>query len=74
MINGYKSSIQRLAQLFKRSRDTWKQRAQDKQEKLRRQAIRIRDLEASRERWKQRAQRAEDQLRALQSDVPPRLK
>ena len=71
MISGYKSSVQRLAQLFKRSRDTWKQRAQEKQQKLRGQAIRIRDLEKSRNRWKQRAQQAERQLREERSASPP---
>jgi hypothetical protein len=73
MLSEYKSSIQRLAHLFKRSRDIWKQRAKEKQQKLRNQAIRIRDLEASRERWKQRAQEAERQIRERQAEVPPRL-
>lgn len=87
MIEGYKSSIQRLANLFKQSRDLWKQRAAEKQRKLRAQEIRIRDLEKSRELWKGRAQTAEQQVREyrtqaetlakqLRSDpdmVPPRL-
>ena len=86
-MEGYKSSIQRLANLFKRSRDVWKQRAAEKQKKLRAQEIRIRDLEKSRELWKRRAQTAEAQVReyqaqektlaqALERDqekVPPRL-
>lgn len=63
MIKGYKSSIQRLANLFKQSRDLWKQRATEKQKKLRAQEIRIRDLEKSREQWKSRAQKAEQRLR-----------
>ncbi|WP_424095947.1 hypothetical protein [Moorena producens] len=67
MIQGYKSSIERLANLFKQSRDRWKQRAQDKQRKLRAQQIRIRDLQKSRELWKQRAQTAEKMLRDYQS-------
>ena len=32
-MEGYKSSIQRLANLFKRGRDAWKQRAAEKQKK-----------------------------------------
>ena len=86
-MEGYKSSIQRLANLFKRSRDVWKQRAAEKQKKLRAQEIRIRDLEKSRELWKCRAQTAEAQVREYQAQektltqrlerdpekVPPRL-
>ena len=66
-MEGYKSSIQRLANLFKRSRDVWKQRAAEKQKKLRAQEIRIRDLEKSRELWKHRAQTAEAQVREYQA-------
>lgn len=73
MIDGYKSSIQRLAKLFKQSRDMWKERALEKQKKLRSQAIRIRDLETSRDRWKHRAQEAEAALRQAPEEVPPRL-
>ncbi|MEB3213068.1 MAG: hypothetical protein VKL39_17080 [Leptolyngbyaceae bacterium] len=74
MIANYKSSTQRLATLFKRGRDLWKQRARDKQKKLRAQAIRIRDLETSRDLWKRRAQQAEQQLRETSGESPPRLK
>lgn len=35
MIQEYKSSIERLAKLFKQSRDRWKQRALELQKKLR---------------------------------------
>lgn len=66
-MEGYKSSIQRLANLFKRGRDVWKQRATEKQKKLRVQEIRIRDLEKSRELWKRRAQTAEAQVRKYQT-------
>ena len=74
MIAGYKSSTQRLATLFKRSRDMWKERALDKQKKLRAQAIRIRDLEISRDLWKRRAQQAEHQLRDTSRESPPRVR
>lgn len=72
MLDGYKSSIQRLASLFKESRDMWKERAKEKQKKLRAQAIRIRDLETSRAHWKRRAQQAEIELRQVRSEGPPR--
>jgi hypothetical protein len=75
MIAGYKSSIQRLAHLFRESRDTWKQRAAEKQKKLRAQEIRIRDLEKSRELWKHRAQIAEHEVRTYrqQNQTPASL-
>ena len=73
MIDGYKSSIQRLASLFKESRDMWKERAKEKQKKLRAQAIRIRDLETSRALWKRRAQLAEHELRQVRREAPPRV-
>lgn len=73
MIEGYKSSVQRLAKLFRQSRDMWKERALEKQKKLRTQAIRIRDLEKSRDQWKTRAQLAEAALRQTHREVPPRV-
>ena len=63
MIQGYKSSIERLAKSFKQSRDLWKRRAIKLQKKLRAQEIRIRDLQKSRELWKRRAKTAELLLR-----------
>jgi hypothetical protein len=71
MIDGYKSSIQRLTKLFKQSRDMWKERALEKQKKLRAQAIRIRDLETSRALWKHRAETAEAALRRERRAVSP---
>lgn len=71
LIKGYKSSTKRLASLFKRSRDLWKQRAADKQRKLRAQEIRIRDLEKSRELWKHRAKTAEQTLRESHTQERP---
>ena len=63
MIQGYKSSIERLAKSFKQSRDLWKRRAIKLQKKLRAQEIRIRDLQKSRELWKRRAKTAEQIVR-----------
>jgi hypothetical protein len=58
---------QRFIRRLQHSRDGWKQRATEKQRRLRAQAIRIRDLEHSRALWKHRAQVAERQLRARQA-------
>ena len=46
MIPGYKSSIERLANLFQQSRERWKSRSLKLQKKLRAKEIRIRDLSA----------------------------
>lgn len=55
----FKSPTSRLARLFRASRDNWKERALEKQKKLRASEIKIRDLLASREYWKKRAIAAE---------------
>ncbi len=39
----FKSSASRLARLFRTSRDQWKQRAAEKQKKLRALEIKVRD-------------------------------
>jgi hypothetical protein len=55
----FKSSTSRLARLFRASRDNWKEKALEKQKKLRALEIKVRDLSASREYWKNRAIAAE---------------
>lgn len=55
----FKSPTSRLARLFRAGRDNWKQRALEKQKKLRALEIKVRDLSASREYWKNRAIAAE---------------
>lgn len=55
----FKSPVSRLARLFQKSRDAWKEKALDKQQRLRAARIRIRDLEKSRAYWKERALAAE---------------
>jgi outer membrane PBP1 activator LpoA protein len=54
-MESFKSPVSRLARLFKKSRDVWKTKALDKQQRLRAAQVRIRDLEKSRAYWKQRA-------------------
>lgn len=70
----YKSPSSRLARLFHNSREQWKQRAADKQKKLRALETKVRDLTSSREQWKQRARTAEQDLRQLkeQSGTSPK--
>lgn len=57
-MENYKSSIARLARLFKKSRDIWKQRSDKKQDRIKSLEIKVRDLSQSREQWKSRAKAA----------------
>lgn len=59
----FKSSVSRLARLFQKGRDRWKEKALDRQKKIRALEIKVRDLSVSRENWKQRALAAELQLK-----------
>ena len=70
----FKSPVSRLARLFKKSRDNWKEKALKKQKKLRAIEIKVRDLSLSREHWKSRAQEAEKQLRQLKVSQQERQK
>ena len=58
----FKSPTSRLARLFRTGRDNWRQKALEKQKKLRATEIKVRDLSASREYWKKRAIVAEKEL------------
>ena len=51
----FKSPVSRLARLFRKGRDNWKEKALEKQKKIRSLEIKVRDLSASREQWKKRA-------------------
>ena len=59
----FKSPVSRLARLFQKGRDKWKEKALDRQQKIRALEIKVRDLSVSRENWKQRALAAELQLK-----------
>ncbi|WP_300971806.1 hypothetical protein [Thiocapsa sp.] len=48
----FKTPVARLARLFRASRDAWRAKALDKQQRLRAARVKIRDLEASRAYWK----------------------
>ena len=65
----FKSPSSRLAKLFYKGRDNWKQRALEKQKKLRALEIKVRDLSASRDYWKNRAKIAEEKLQAANYDT-----
>lgn len=61
-MNPFKSPVARLARVFQDSRDNWKAKALDKQQRLRAAQVKIRDLEHSRAQWKARALAAERAL------------
>ena len=65
----FKSPTSRLARLFRAGRDNWKQRALEKQKKLRALEIKVRDLSASREYWKNRAIAAEQGITQENEEV-----
>ena len=60
-----KSSAARLAWLYRRSRDTWKQRAADKQRALKKLRITVHDVSKSRDHWKTVARQQSQEIAAL---------
>jgi hypothetical protein len=69
-MKNYKSSIHRLAHLFKKGRDLWKNRALERQKIVKSLMVKVRDLSKSRDNWKQRAKVAESELRQVKKTQP----
>jgi hypothetical protein len=67
----FKSPPTRLARLFRKSRDTWKRRAADKQRALKKMRITVRVLAASRDRWREVARQQTQQLADLRARLAP---
>jgi hypothetical protein len=61
----FKSPVTRLARLFHKGRDNWREKALEKQSKVRSLEVKIRDLSNSRSNWKARALAAEKKLKSL---------
>ena len=59
-MSSFKSSYARLARIFEQSRDNWRDKAIDRNKRIRALEIKVRDMEKSRERWKHRALKEED--------------
>jgi hypothetical protein len=55
--------------LFRAGRDNWKEKALERQKKLRALEIKVRDLSASREYWKNRAMAAEKEASQEKREV-----
>jgi hypothetical protein len=70
----FKSPTSRLARLFRAGRDNWKEKALEKQKKLRALEIKVRDLSASREYWKNRAIAAEKGVSQENGEVSVEVK
>jgi hypothetical protein len=62
----FKSPVSRLARLFQKGRDNWREKALEKQTKMRSLEIKVRDVSNSRENWKARALAAEKKLKSLE--------
>jgi hypothetical protein len=65
----FKSSPVRLVRLFRRSRDTWKQRATDKQRAVKKLRITVRDLSESRDHWKNVARQQSQEIATLRAQL-----
>jgi len=72
-MKNYKSPIHRLAHLFKKGRDLWKNRALERQKKLKSLEVKIRDLSKSRDNWKLRAKTAEKKLYQIEETKSSKL-
>ena len=68
-MEGFKSSESRLARLFLKSREHWKQNAASKQKKLRALEVKVRDLSISRDCWKTKAKEAQEEVRQLRIEL-----
>lgn len=68
-VKEYKCSLARQVRLVCRSRDTWKQRAAEKQATIKKMRITLRDLTCSRNHWKTLAQQQAGELAGLRQAV-----
>lgn len=68
-MNEYKSPASRLARLFKRSRDSWKERSKAKQKKIRALETKVRDISRSQSHWKEKAKQAKQELAELKKQL-----
>ena len=62
-----RSTARKLAGVFRKSRDTWKARAADKQRRLKTLYVKVDDLTRSRDQWKAKAKLLQEQVRHLEA-------
>lgn len=65
--HGYSSPKYKLLAFFEKSRDRWKAKALDRQQRIRQLEKRLAELQASRRQWKAKAQ-AQDASPAVQEE------
>ena len=65
----FKSTDKRLAGVFLRSRDSWKEKAMKRHQKIRALEIKIRDLGLSRDSWKDKAKIAREEVKQLKVEL-----
>jgi hypothetical protein len=71
LVPEFKSSPARLVRVFHHGRDTWKQRAADKQRALKKLRITVRDLSESRDHWKTIARHRSQEIATLRAQLEP---
>lgn len=70
MLETLRSSPKKLARVFRKGRDAWKERAQQQQRRAKRLDGKVADLTRSRDRWKAQAKQLKRQLRELAAAGP----
>jgi septal ring factor EnvC (AmiA/AmiB activator) len=70
MLEALRSSPRKLARVFQKGRDAWKERAQQQQRRAKKLDGKVADLTRSRDRWKAKAKQLEQQLRDLEAAKP----
>lgn len=71
MLKEFLSSPRKLATVFRKGRDAWKDRAQVQQRRAKSLDGKVRDLVRSRDRWKAEAKKLKQQLRELEQVARP---
>ena len=66
MLKEFLSSPRKLATVFRKGRDAWKDRAQEQQHRAKALDGKVRDLVRSRDRWKAESKKLKQQLRELE--------
>ena len=71
MLTEFLSSPRKLASVFRKGRDAWKDRAQEQQRRAKALDGKVRDLIRSRDRWKAEAKKLKQQLREVEQTPRP---
>ena len=64
----YKSPLRKLVRFFEQSRDSWKQKSQERKKKNKYLKKRIGELEKSQEKWKGQAKKREIELKRVKRE------